>query len=163
MVIVASNKLWQSKQSQYLWSFLKLAFLHLGSFPILRASLKIWYFVWKLVIFPYSLVFHHFTCLCYFELLVKKKFNKYIIRDCHNEIFSAVYSQTQAVFEWVNNSNYGWVLYGYCNCLQTQRYAELWVNLRNLVMLKYKNMIKMPKSLYLCFTLRTYSICLLVM
>lgn len=37
----------------------------------------------------------------------KNMFNKYINRDCHNEMFSAVYSQTQAVLEWLNNSNYG--------------------------------------------------------
>lgn len=101
------------------------------------------------MISPYSLVFNHFHCLCYFELGLKINiFNKYINRDCHNEMFGAVYSQTQAVLEWLNNSNYGWMLYGYCNCLQTQRYAELWVNLRNPVMWKYKNVIKMPKSLY---------------
>lgn len=160
---MASNKLWQSEQSQHLWSFLKLAVLHLGSFPILRASLKIWYFIWKSDYFSLLPCFSPFSLLVLFWTLgLKKIFNKYIIRDCHNEMFSSV-SQTQAVLEWLNNSNYGWVLYGYCNCLQTQRYAELWVNLRNLVMLKYKNVIKMPKSLSLCFTLRTYSSCLLVM
>lgn len=142
---MALNKLWQSKQSRCLWSFLKLALLHLGSSPILKASLKIWYFIWKSGYFSLLPFFSTIFIACVIlNSWLKEIFNKYIIRDSHNELFSAVYSQTQAVLEWLNNSNYGWVLYGYCNCLQTQGYAELWVNLRNLVMLKYKNVIKRP-------------------
>lgn len=72
-----------------------LAVLRLGIFPILIALFE------NLVFFPASLFlfFTGFVACVIVTIGLKEIFSKYIIRDCPNELFSAVYSQTQAVLE----------------------------------------------------------------